>query len=122
MLRNTIYGNGLAGVTIHAHVPGQDLNGNRITGNWIGVNNTLGDPIDLTTSPSSTTNVAAADTRTTGILVGAASAIWVQISHNYIDGDHYGIFLEGVGNVVHASLQNNRYRHVAVRVRHVTVS
>ena len=44
---NTIYGNGLAGVTIHAHLPGQNLNGNRITDNRIGVNNTLGDPVDL---------------------------------------------------------------------------
>jgi parallel beta-helix repeat protein len=119
---NTIYGNGLAGVTIHAHLPGQNLNGNRITGNWIGANNTLGDPIDLATSPTSKTNAAVPDTLTTGILVGSASPIWVQISHNYISGNHYGIFLEGVGNVVHASLQRNHFGNAPVRVKNVVVS
>jgi hypothetical protein len=116
---NTIYGNGLAGVTIHAHLPGQNLNGNRITGNTIGVNNTLGDPVDLATAQSSTKNVGVPDARTTGILVGAASPIRVLISRNYIDGDHYGIFLEGVGKAVRASLQDNRYRHVAILVKRV---
>ena len=94
---NLIYGNGLAGVTIHAHLPGQNLNGNRITGNVIGTNNTLGDPIDLATSPSSKKNVAVPDARTTGILVGSASAIHVLISGNRIARNHFGIFLEGVG-------------------------
>jgi parallel beta-helix repeat protein len=119
---NTIYGNGLAGVTIHAHLPGQDLNGNRIIGNWIGTNNTLGDPIGLTTSPTSAANVAVPDTRTTGILVGSASPIRVQIGSNHIVGDHYGIFLEGVGKVVHASLYGNDFRRVAVQVRRLVVS
>ena len=116
---NTIYGNGLAGVTIHAHLPGQNLNGNRITGNTIGVNNTLGDPVDLATAQSSTKNVGVPDARTTGILVGAASPIRVLISRNYIDGDHYGIFLEGARNAVDASLRGNYYRHVAVLVQRV---
>jgi hypothetical protein len=119
---NVIYGNGLAGVTIHAHLPGQDLNGNRISGNQIGTNNTLGDPIDLTTSPTSTTNVAVPDKKTTGILVGSASPIWVSISNNHIFRNHYGIFLEGVGKVVHASLHRNHFRHVAVRVKRVIAS
>jgi len=116
---NTIYGNGLAGVTIHAHLPGQDLNGNSITGNTIGVNDTLGDRIGLAASPSSTKNVAVPDTRTTGILVGAASPIQVRISGNSIDGDQYGIFLEGVGAAVRASLQGNRYHQVETPVKRV---
>jgi hypothetical protein len=116
---NTIYGNGLAGVTIHAHLPGQNLNGNRITDNTIGVNNTLGDPVDLATATSSTKSVAVPDTRTTGILVGAASPIQVQISRNYIEGDYFGIFLEGSGNAVHALLQGNRYHHIAIYVQRV---
>src|SRR5579863_2974815 len=66
---NTIHGNGLAGVTIHAHLPGENLNGNWITSNDIGVNDTVGDSIDLSTS-SWSKNVAVADARTTGILVG----------------------------------------------------
>jgi hypothetical protein len=119
---NTIYGNGLAGVTIHAHLPGQNLNGNRIIANWIGANNTLGDPIDLATSPTSTKNVAAPDTRTTGILVGSASRISVLISNNHIFHDYYGIFLEGVGKVVHASVSGNHFSKVSVRVKRVIVS
>jgi Right handed beta helix region len=122
VLGNTIYGNGLAGVTIHAHVPGQNLNGNRIIGNWIGVNNTLGDPIDLTTSPTSMKNVAKPDARTTGILVGSASRIAVLISGNHISHNYYGIFLEGVGKVVHASISGNHYTKVSVQVKRVTVS
>jgi nitrous oxidase accessory protein NosD len=119
---NTIYGNGLAGVTIHAHLPGQNLNGNRIIGNWIGANNTLGDPIDLATSPTSKKNVAVPDTRTTGILVGSASRISVLISGNHISRDYYGIFLEGVGKVVHASLTDNHFSKVSVQVKRVVVS
>jgi nitrous oxidase accessory protein NosD len=118
---NVIYGNGLAGVTIHAHLPGQNLNGNKITGNWIGTNNTLGDPIGLSTSPTST-NIAVPDTRTTGILVGSASPIWVQISNNYIFRNHYGVFLEGVGKVIHTSLHGNHFRHVAVPAKRLVVS
>jgi nitrous oxidase accessory protein NosD len=119
---NVIYGNGLAGVTIHAHLPGQNLNGNRIIGNWIGTNNTIGDPIQLATSPTSTTSVAVPDTQTTGILVGSASPIWVQIYHNSIFRNHYGIFLEGVGKVVHASLHGNHFSRVAVPVKRLVVS
>jgi parallel beta-helix repeat protein len=119
---NTIDGSGLAGVTIHAHLPAQNLNGNRITDNTIGVNNTLGDPIDLATSPTSKTNVAVADNRTTGILVGSASRISVLISGNHISSDYYGIFLEGVGKVVQASLTGNHYSKVSVQVKRVVVS
>jgi parallel beta-helix repeat protein len=119
VIGNTIYGNGLAGVTIHAHLPGQNLNGNRIIGNTIGINNTVGDPIDLSTSPTSTANVAVADPATTGILVGSASSISVQISGNSISRNQYGIFLEGTGHVVHASLYGNYFRHVHVPVKQV---
>jgi hypothetical protein len=37
-------------------------------------------------------------------------------------GNYYGIFLEGVGDVVHASLQGNHFGKVAVRVKRVVVS
>ncbi len=118
---NTIYGNGLAGVTIHAHLPGQNLNGNRITGNTIGVNNTLGDPVDLATATSSKKIVAAPDTRTTGILVGAASSIRVLISGNRIVRDHFGIFLEGVRRPVRAALHGNQFHRVFKPVKRVVV-
>jgi hypothetical protein len=107
--RNHIYRNGLAGVTLHAHVPGQHLSGNRIVGNWIGRNNVLGDPIGLS---HPVTNVP--DLRSTGILVGAASRVWVTIRRNHISRNYYGIFLEGR---VHARLSGNHFRHVHVPVR-----
>ena len=119
---NIIYGNGIAGVTIHAHLPGQNLNGNRITGNTIGANNTLGDPIDLLTSPTSKKNLALPDTRTTGILVGSASRISVVISNNDISDNYYGIFLEGVGKVVHTSLPGNHFSKVTAHVKSIVVS
>lgn len=118
---NLIYGNGLAGVTIHAHLPGQNLNGNQITGNVIGTNNTLGDPIDLATSPTSKKNVAVPDTRTTGILVGSASPIHVLIAGNRIICNHFGIFLEGVGRPVHATLHGNQFHRVVKPVKRVLV-
>jgi hypothetical protein len=118
---NRIYGNGLAGVTIHGHLPGQHLNGNRITGNWIGTNNTLGDPIGLVTSPTSKKNVAVADNLTTGILVGSASPISVQINGNTIVSNHYGIFLEGVGHIVNAAVYGNGFHHVTIPVKRVIV-
>ena len=115
---NTIHGNGLAGVTIHAHLPGQNLNGNWITDNEIGVNDTVGDPIGLSASPWSK-NTAVPDNRTTGILVGTASPIRVRISGNNIHDDHYGVFLEGEGAGVYASLHDNDYDFVDVTVKQI---
>ena len=40
---NYVAGNGLSGVTVHSHSPGEDLNGNVIKGNVIGTNNLDGD-------------------------------------------------------------------------------
>ena len=37
----------------------------------------------------------------------------MQISGNRIDGDHYGIFLEGDGAAVRASLHGNAYHSVS---------
>jgi hypothetical protein len=79
------------------------------------------DPIQLAPTPTSKKNVAVPDTRTTGILVGSASPIWVQIRRNTICNNHYGIFLEGVGRVVHATLYGNRYRNVTQHVKRVVV-
>jgi parallel beta-helix repeat protein len=115
---NTIHGNGLAGVTIHAHLPGQNLNGNWITDNDIGVNGILVDPIGLSAS-SRSKNIAVPDTRTTSILVGTASPISVRISGNNIHDDHFGVFLEGAGAGVYASLHDNDYDFVDVPVEQI---
>ena len=109
VLDNLIYGNGLAGVTIHAHLRNQHMNGNQIIGNNIGTNNTVGDQVDL--GPPV---INRPDLRTTGILVGSSSRIKVLISRNFIHDNFYGIFIEGR---VRATLIKNRFFRVLVPVR-----
>jgi hypothetical protein len=95
---NHIWGNGLAGVTVHVHEPNQDFNGTKIIGNWIGQNNTLGDPIGLFASTAK--NYAVPDNRTTGILAATASSVTgTVIASNHISDDHFGIFLEDLSTV-----------------------
>jgi len=45
----------------------------------------------------------------------------VQISGNSICNNHYGIFLEGAGQVVHATLYGNHFSGVGVPVKRVIV-
>ncbi len=90
---NYIAGNELSGVTMHAHTlkPGQfeDLNGNTITGNKIGTNNTGGDPLD-----SPPTGPGLKDLKTTGVLVFSGGApVSVTIARNLIFNNHFGIWL-----------------------------
>ena len=70
VIGNYIAGNELAGVTMHAHTlgPGQfeDMNGNNVFGNWIGKNNTGGDPLDSAPPPAPP---GVSDMATTGVLV-----------------------------------------------------
>lgn len=115
---NNIHGNGLAGVTIHGHLPGENLNGNWITDNNIGVNDTIGDSIGLSASPLSK-SASVPDSRTTGILIGTASAIRVRISGNSIHDNHFGVFLEGKGARVYAALSGNEYNYVDVPVEEI---
>ena len=106
---NEIYGNGLAGVTIHSHVPGQRMSGNQIVGNDIGKNNIVGDTIGL--APPVTNHP---DLRTTGILVGASSAIRVWIHGNYIHSNWFGIYLNGR---IRAHIYHNRYHRVHKHIK-----
>ncbi len=74
---NSISGNNLAGVTMHAHAPNQDISGNSVTFNDIGTNNLGGDP-------------DAGVSATTGVLVFSAVPsvkVSVTISHNLIHGN-----------------------------------
>lgn len=122
---NSTWDNGLAGITIHVHVPGQHFNDNKFIGNWIGVNNVVGDPIDLATSPTSTKNVAVPDMSTTGILAATASKVsGTVIAGNTIVGDHFGIFLEALKTALPSpvsGLNSNRFHHVHQAVKTVTV-
>ncbi len=109
---NYIAGNGLSGVTMHAHTlaPGQfeDLNGNRIVDNTIAKNNIDGDSLDSPASP--------ADNATTGILVFSGSvAVKVDIAHNRIRNNTNGVWL-GTGGHVTADVSHNVFRHVTNKV------
>ena len=109
VLGNLIRGNGLSGVTIHAHEPFQNLNGNKIIGNDIGRNNLVGDPIGLAPPVK-----AHPDLRHTGILVGSSSRLHVLIQGNYIHNNHYGIYLNGR---IHAVIRQNRFHRVRVHIK-----
>ena len=44
---NVVQGNGLGGVTLHAHLPsGQYMSGNRVVRNFFATNNVAGDQVD----------------------------------------------------------------------------
>jgi hypothetical protein len=85
---NSISGNGLAGVTVHAHSPGEDLNGNVVQGNRIGTNNLDGDNDFGGNTPP------AIDSLTTGVIVATAvSPITITIEGNLIENDGYGVWM-----------------------------
>ncbi|MGO8887529.1 MAG: nitrous oxide reductase family maturation protein NosD [Streptosporangiaceae bacterium] len=109
---NVTSGNGLSGITLHAHLPGQHMNGNVITGNDVGTNNLLGDPIGL--QPPGR-NVP--DDFTTGILVASSSPLLITITGNTISDNRYGIWSEGFAAVTGGP--RNTYRGVAVATYHV---
>jgi parallel beta-helix repeat protein len=87
---NTISGNGLAGVTVHSHSPGEDLNGNTIRDNSIGTNDLDGDFDFGGNTPPDT------DALTTGVVVANATGnnpITITIENNRIENDQYGIWI-----------------------------
>ncbi len=83
---NFIAGNGLAGITIHSHGTGQNLNGNVVRANVIGVNNLDPDHDYAFAGPDFI------DHATTGIIVATLSNIAVTIEDNSISGDVNGIW------------------------------
>jgi hypothetical protein len=93
---NTFNGNGHAGVDVHAHVPGMNMTGNVITGNWIGVNNLRG---------------SENDPDTTGIYLGDASPMTITVRDNFVSGDYYGVFESG-GPITVNSVGDNFYTGV----------
>ena len=89
---NTITGNGLPGVAVHSHVPGQNFSGNSIVGNTIGTNNILGLESD--------------DAETTGVFIGSQDPLTITVSHNTISDNHYGIFTAGPSVTVTGATTN----------------
>lgn len=77
---NTLDGNGMAGVALHAHAPNEDLNGNVVSDNQIGPNNLKGDP-DYP------------DAKTTAVVVASSFApVSINVSHNKLSDNVYGIW------------------------------
>ena len=108
---NFIAGNGLSGVTMHAHtlMPGQfeDLSGNKIIGNTIGTNNLDGDTLDSPASPT--------DLKTTGVLVfSGGTRVRTVIAHNHIFDNKIGIWLSKP--VKAFGLGTNSFHHVTTPI------
>ena len=108
---NYISRNGNSGVTMHAHTikKGQfeDLNGNVIVGNSIGLNNIKGDPLDGPPGPS--------DNKTTGVLVfSGGTRVLVTVASNHILNNAIGIWLSKP--VKATGLKTNRFTNVKVPV------
>lgn len=101
---NSLTGNGLAGVTIHAHLPGgEDVNGNTIIGNFIGTNNVDGDPEDGPPGPM--------DPSTTGISIySGAAAVHMTIAGNFISNNVVGIWFNSPPVSING-LASNLYIH-----------
>jgi parallel beta-helix repeat protein len=85
VIGNSMSGNGIGGVTLHSHIPGQYFAGNKIIANNIGTNNLLGDY---------------GDPATTGVYLGSVSPASVVVAFNAIHGNQYGIFAAGPVTVV----------------------
>lgn len=103
VVHNSINGNGLSGVTVHSHAPGQYLNGNVVRYNTIGTNNVDGD-----------TDFPVADNQTTGVFVGTVAPLSITVKDNVIKHNHFGIWTTGPATVVGA--QHNKFQHVTVPV------
>ncbi|HUY48071.1 MAG TPA: right-handed parallel beta-helix repeat-containing protein [Streptosporangiaceae bacterium] len=108
---NWVSGNGLAGVTVHGHIPGLNLNGNAVTNNVIGTNNLDGDPIGL--APP---GVNVPDPWTTGVLVASSSPLSITVANNSISDNHVGIWRTSLVKIV--GVNTNTYTNVLIPVRY----
>ena len=100
-------GNGMAGFTIHAHLPGgEDVNGNAVLDNKFGTNNVGGDGYDGPTGPT--------DYATTGIAVYSAAKVHMTIEDNTISHNEIGIWLSNT--VTARGLHHNEFHQVTTNV------
>jgi nitrous oxidase accessory protein NosD len=104
---NITWGNGLAGITIHAHHPGgEDVNGNQFVENIVGRNNVGGDPYDGPPGPT--------DFKTTGIAVFSVPPVHMTIRDNTIFNNRIGIWLSKT--VTAHGLHDNTFVNVTTDV------
>lgn len=103
---NEASGNGLAGIAMHAHLPGgEDINGNQIVGNTLGTNNVGGDGFD---GPPVT------DFLTTGIAIYSASPSTLTIQNNLIHDNAIGIWASTILTI--NGITNNIFQNVTTAI------
>ena len=109
IIDNTITGNGLPGIALHSHDSHQNLNGNIIKGNTVGINATGG-------STGHPGDGDAGVTHTVGILVWSYidTITGTVVSGNHISNNWFGIWTEHVPNF---SRSANTYSNVRVPLR-----
>jgi hypothetical protein len=101
---DSMSGNGLAGVTLHSHLPGQgNFSGNVVVGNDIGTNNIGGS--------GSIAGGDDGDPNSTAIYVGSVDPLSITVADNIMHNDVNGIFAAGSVTVKKASL--NLFQRVA---------
>jgi hypothetical protein len=96
---NYVAGNGLAGITIHSHAPGQDVNGNQIIGNIVGTNALDGNPADGGPGDSDFNALG-----TIGILIGSVTPVTgTVIAGNLISDNDTGVWTTSnvAGDFIH---------------------
>lgn len=103
--------NGLAGVVIHAHTPGVDLNGNRIIANVL-THNGLADSSEAEFGENN-----GKQSVTNDILIGSdvVTLHGTVVKGNLLGSAHYGVFTKNDAKKVRR--RRNFFRHVAVKVK-----
>jgi len=100
---NDVAGNGEGGFQLHSHAPQQDVNGNRVIGNYFATNNLAGDP-------------DSGDMSTTAIILFSAVVPVTDtlVAGNVINGDADGIWQ--TPNVTATGLRFNAFLNVGTDV------
>jgi hypothetical protein len=119
---NYLAGNGLGGVTLHSHASDENLNGNTIIGNVIGVNNLDPDQDFVGFGPQFY------DGEPTGVILAAVSNVSITVAHNLIANNAIGIWVGQIpptpqappATITITGINTNRYINVKNDV--VTVS
>ena len=102
-IRNVVADNGEGGFQLHSHAPQQDVNGNRVIGNFFGMNNTAGD-------------TDSGDLSTTAIILFSAvvPVTDTRVVGNVIANNTYGIWR--TANVDTAGIERNLFFNVGTHL------
>jgi hypothetical protein len=111
---NYLAGNCLGGVTLHAHAPGENLNGKTITGTKM--ERTTSIPISI----SSASAPQFFDAPTTGVIIATASDVTITIAGNNIYNNVNGVWLGQAGGATITATGSTHFVHLENPV--VTIS